>query len=46
MAGGAVVDDGLIARSENEAPDAGSGNQEAVCGICVKLAWQKSAFGG
>ena len=46
MAGIAVTGDSLIARGENQAFGAGSGDQEAVCGISVRLSWQERALRG
>lgn len=42
----AVVDDRFVSGREDEALGAGGSNQEAVCGISVRLPWQESALGG
>jgi hypothetical protein len=46
MAGLAVIDDGLVARRENETPGAGRSDEEAVCGIAVRFSWQEGALDG
>jgi hypothetical protein len=46
MGGLAVIDDGLVARRENEIPGAGRSDEEAVRGIGVGFSWQEGALDG